>query len=273
MTYDRVVSSGNASVRIGVVQQDANPGDVLGNRRKALRFAAEALAAGAEIIVFPEEMLVGYVENVRGLAEPAEGPTTRAFTDLLRGSAARVLYGLTESDGERLYISAALVGGEGLIELYRKTHLWWRTPGLRDETAQFTAGDRLVTFDVAGHPAGVMICYDGDFPEMTRAYANRGAEMLFWLNHRESRGHDEVRPLAVGNSMIIAAACVSGTDEAGQVCRGGSNVTDADGSLLAEIWDREGVIVADVSPQHVSSLRRENPWFTGQRPSLYTAGT
>jgi 5-aminopentanamidase len=258
-------------VRIGDVQQDSIPGDVLTNRAKALRLATEALETGAEIVVFPEEVMVGYVANVRALAEPADGPTTKAFRELLSGSDSYVLYGLTELNGERLHISAALVSSDGLVDVYRKTHLWLRTPGLRDETSWATAGDRLVTFRLAGFTAGVMICYDGDFPEMTRAYANRGAEMLFWLNNRDSRGHQEVEMLAKSNSMIMATSCVSGTDEEGRTCRGGSNITDADGSLLAEIWDDEGVITADVTPQAVRTLRRENPLFTGQRPDLYRA--
>ena len=80
-----------------------------------------------------------------------------------------------------------------------------------------------------------MICFDGDFPEMTRAYANRGCGLLFWMNNRGSRGHAEVRDLAFRNSMIGAISCCCGLDEKGMVCRGGSNITDADGSLLTEI--------------------------------------
>jgi predicted amidohydrolase len=114
-----------------------------------------------------------------------------------------------------------------------------------------------------------MICYDGDFPEMTRAYANLGCAILFWMNNRSSRGHSEVKDLAYRNSMIIVASCCCGPDENGQLCRGGSNITDADGHLLAEIWDQEGVIVADVRPTKALELRTKNPWYRGQRPDLY----
>jgi predicted amidohydrolase len=53
------------------------------------------------------------------------------------------------------------------------------------------------------------------------------------------------------------------------LCRGGSNITDQDGSPLAEIWDREGIILADVEPAGVIEHRASNPWFTGHRPDLY----
>ena len=114
-----------------------------------------------------------------------------------------------------------------------------------------------------------MICYDGDFPEMTRAYANLGCSVLFWMNNRPSRGYSEVKDLAYRNSMIMATSCCCGTDELGRVCRGGSNITDATGKLLCEIWDHEGIIVTKVLLDKVSDLRANNPWYRGQRPDLY----
>lgn len=257
------------TVRIAVVQQETRPGAVEENRAKALNHAREALAAHADIILFHEELLVGYVENLKELAEEVDGPTTRAFQALLRGTDARVLYGLTEREGDHCYIAATLVGNEGMLANYRKTHLWWAAKGLRHEPTYYLPGNALVTFDLQGHKCGVMICYDGDFPEMARSYANLGCTMLFWLNNRGSRGYEEVRPLARMNSLIIAAACCCGKDEAGRICRGGSNITDKDASLLAEIWDREGIIYADVHPETVLEARRANPWFVGQRRDLY----
>ena len=257
------------SVRIAVVQQNGNPGQVEANRAKALGFAREALREGADIVLFHEELLVGYVENLRELAEPVDGPTTQAFRELLSGTDALVLYGLTERADDRFHVSATLVGTAGVVANYRKTHLWWKAGGLRHEPTFYTAGDRLVTFDVKGHKCGVMICYDGDFPEMTRAYTNLGCSMLFWMNNRGSRGHDEVRRLAETNSMIMAVSCCCGPNEMGEICRGGSNITDARGQLVAEIWDTEGIVYGDVRPGEVPALRAANPWYTGQRRDLY----
>lgn len=257
------------SVRVAVVQQNGNPGQVEANREKALGFAREALSNGADIILFHEELLIGYAENLRDLAEPVDGPTTQAFRALLSGTDALVLYGLTERDGDRLYIAATLVGADGVVANYRKTHLWWKAGGLRHEPSFYASGDRLVTFDVKGHKCGVMICYDGDFPEMTRSYAALGCSVLFWMNNRGSRGHEEVRRLAETNSMIMAVSCCCGPNEMGENCRGGSNITDARGRLVSEIWEREGVIHGDVQPGEIPALRTVNPWYTGRRPELY----
>jgi 5-aminopentanamidase len=257
-------------VRIAVVQQECRPGQVELNRSKALTNAAEALKNRADIILFPEEVLVGYVDKLKDLAEPADGPTSRAFQALLAGSDSLVLWGLTErgADG-RCYIAATLVGAAGVLANYRKTHLWWNAEGVRHEPSFYAPGNELVTFQVKGHKSGVMICYDGDFPEMTRAYANLDCRILFWLNNRGERGHDEVTKLAENNSMLMAAACVCGNNELGYPCRGGSNITGHDGSLLAAIWDKEGIIYADVEPGAVPEARRKNPWYTGRRSDLY----
>jgi predicted amidohydrolase len=163
-----------------------------------------------------------------------------------------------------------LVGASGVEANYRKTHLWWNSPGMRDETAFYQAGNELVTFKVRGHKCGVMLCYDGDFPEMTRCYANQGCGVLFWLNNRSQRGNDEVRDHARTNSMIMPTSCCTGKDELSQNCAGGSNITDHNGDALSEIWNREGIIYADVDPEAALRARETNPWYKGRRPDLYS---
>lgn len=234
-----------------------------------MAFAREALDNGADIILFHEELLVGYVENLKELAEEIDGPTSRAFQFLLAGSDSLILWGLTEREGDQYYIAATLVGASGVVANYRKTHLWWKAKGLRHEPSFYQPGNELVTFEVKGHKSGVMICYDGDFPEMTRAYANLDCRMLFWLNNRGERGHGEVTKLAGTNSMIMAVSCVCGKNELGYACRGGSNITNHDGSLLTEIWEKQGVIYADVEPGAVPPARKNNPWYVGRRSDLY----
>ena len=263
---------GADAVRIAVVQQEGNPGKVEENREKALGFARQALEKNADAILFHEEMLVGYVENLKELAEEANGPTTKAFMDLLKGSEAKVIYGLTERHGDDCYISAPIVSANGLVDNYRKTHLWWRAEGLRHEPAFYKAGNRLVTFDVKGHKCGIMICYDGDFMEMTRSYANMGCNILFWMNNRRSRGNKEVRNLAWRNSMIMPTTCCCGLNERAQLCEGGSNITGPEGEVMGEIWDKEGLVIADVYPGKVPELRKNNPHFTGHRGDLYYYG-
>ena len=257
-------------MKIAVVQQDHNPGRVAENRDKALGFAKQALDEGADIVLFHEALLIGYHSDAASLAEPLHGETTEAFRRLLQGRSASIVYGLTERDGDALYISAPIVRAEGVVANYRKTHLWWNATGVRDETALITPGDRLVTFQQQGVRIGVLICYDGDFPEMFRTYARMGCDVVLWLNNRDSRRHgDGPDEASLRNTLVIATACCCGVDEAGHLCRGMSNIVDSDGALRAELDGREGVISAVVDVAHAPRLRAANPWFHGLRPELY----
>ena len=130
------------SLRIAVVQQSANPGKPEQNRDKALRSAAEALEQGADIILFHEELCLGYVPDPRPFAEPLDGPTTRAFQNLLRGRQSLIIYGLTEREGDRYYISAPVISAAGVLTNYHKTHLWWKANGPRHELGDLLLGRR-----------------------------------------------------------------------------------------------------------------------------------
>ncbi|MCJ8331556.1 MAG: carbon-nitrogen hydrolase family protein [Lentisphaeria bacterium] len=257
------------AVKIAVIQQDANPGRPEENRNKAINFAQDALDQGAEIILFHEELIVGYTPDLQNLAEPVDGLTTQAFQKILNGKDSLIIYGLTERDGDKYYISSPVVSASGLVANYRKTHLWWADKGLRNEPSYYSPGNELVVFEYKDYSYGLMICYDGDFPEMTRAYANLGCSGIFWMNNRAHRGHSEVKDLSQRNSMIIAASCCCGLDENGVPNSGGSNITNMDGSLLSELWDREGIIMATIYPEKVLKMRENNPWYHGQRPDLY----
>jgi predicted amidohydrolase len=255
-------------LKIAIVQQNGNPGKVEENREKALKFAKEALEQHPDLILFHEELLIGYHKDYKSLAEPANGVTTKAFQKLLRGTGTLIIYGLTEKDHDKYYISAVVVSENGIVANYHKSHLC-PSPGLRNEPANYSPGNELVTFNVKGNLCGVMICYDGDFPEMTRSYANLGCSVLFWMNNREARGNGEVKSLAAQNSIIMPVSCCSGMDEKGSMCAGGSNITGPNGEVIAEIWDKEGIIIGDVFPNQALQMRKGNINFQHMRTDLY----
>jgi len=257
-------------MKIACVQQNHNTGKVEENRDKAVRFAKEALANGAEIILFHEELLIGYHENMKTLAEPEDGETTNAFIKILKGTDAKIVYGLTEKKGGLYYISAPVVTGGGVIANYHKTHLWWKASGLRDETDYYTPGDSLVCFEHSGHKIGILICYDGDFPEMFRSYAKLGCAMVLWMNNRESRGPDDCCVEAARrNSLFVATTCACGIDESGHACAGDSNIVDYNGKVFGVLSGAEGIIYADVDLSGAPAARENNPLYKGMRSDLY----
>ncbi|MGC4153385.1 MAG: nitrilase-related carbon-nitrogen hydrolase [Propionicimonas sp.] len=258
-------------MRIVIVQCPIVPGEVELNLSAALQRLSEALLHRPDVVLYPEEMLVGYPDGADGLAEPIEGGAAVArVREVLRGSSTRAILGLTETDGVRTFITAVVVSADGVEARYRKTHLWAAVEGSRHEPSRYTAGEQLVVFELAGIRCGLVICYDGDFPEMFRAYAGRGCAVVFWLNNRRSRGPRESRHLAVSNSLAIATSCPCGPDENGDHCPGGSHLIDHRGDVIAQLWDEPGLVVGELDPGQALADRLVNPFYQGRRPELYS---
>ncbi len=152
----------------------------------------EAAAQGADLVVFPEGSLLGCrgcpecadlagpCETCLGLAETVPGPSSDAMAALAREHDLYIVYGMAERDAQipsTLYNSAAVVGPEGVIGVYRKVHLGelpWVTEGVT-----YTPGTALPLFPTRFGPIGVQICYDFWFnPELTRLLALKGARLI-----------------------------------------------------------------------------------------------
>ena len=259
-------------LKIAVVQQEGNPGCLELNRANAYEAAKQALAENADIILFHEEMTLGYSPLVEELAEPVDGETTQGFIQLLQGHDSCIVYGLSERDGDKYYISAPVVTANGVIANYRKVHLWHCNPttDLRHEPTIYTAGDRFVTFRWKGAKIGIIICYDGDFHECADVYRRAGCSVVLWMNNRPDCGNGHyVWDHALHNSMYFAVSCCCGPDEKGEHCPGGSNITGYDGKPIVEIWDKPGIIYAEIDPDEALAHRPNNHYVFNRRDDLY----
>ncbi|MEO0425322.1 MAG: nitrilase-related carbon-nitrogen hydrolase [Pseudomonadota bacterium] len=170
------VSSGDGQgMRVGVFQFHPTFGDVEGNRQRVCDALAEV---EADLLVLPELAFTGYhfVDRAEAtsLAEPLDdSPTLSALIDLCRARDLHLVTGFTERAGEQLFNSALLIGPDGLIDCYRKLHLF------NTETAIFDPGDQpLRVHEVRGVRLGMMVCFDWAFPEVARTLALRGAQVL-----------------------------------------------------------------------------------------------
>ena len=151
---------------------------------------AEAAKQHADLVVLPETLTaVGrpYVDA----AEPVPGPSTDYFATLAKQYGLYVVAGLVERDRHLIYNVAVLIGPDGaIVGKYRKVTL----PRGEIE-AGVAAGRDYPVFDTRFGRVGMMICYDGFFPEVARELSNRGAEVIAW-------------PVAGCNPLLAAArAC------------------------------------------------------------------
>lgn len=157
------------------------------NLRRTLQYLDEAAQNGARLVVFPEQILSGYLFNTRSLdnaqfayqyanAETVpHGDGVQAILDRARKLGVYVVFGMTEQDEREpdlLYNTAVLAGPEGYIGKYRKVHL------PMDELHIYTAGKEFPVFETELGRIGLMICYDKSFPEAARSMVLDGAQIL-----------------------------------------------------------------------------------------------
>lgn len=206
--------------------------------RAALRAAVEA---GAGIVVLPELCHSGYVfssaEQARAAAAPADGELLDGWAQEAARGDAVVVGGFCElgADG-RVFNSAAVVDRDGVIAVYRKLHLW------NDEASWFVPGEQPAPVVATRHGRlGIGVCYDIEFPELTRGLALAGAELIVlptnWPREASAPGSGPMLQLLARTTAylnrVFVAVCDRGGDERGLGFQGGSAIAAPDGSLLA----------------------------------------
>ena len=137
----------------------------------------DAATQRADLVVLPETLTYfGLGKTYAECAEPVPGPSTDYFGKLAKKHNFYVVAGLLERDGHLIYNVAALLGPDGkLAGKYRKVAL------PRSEiSGGISPGDEYPIFDTRFGKLGMMVCYDGFFPEVTRQLAVRGAEVIAW---------------------------------------------------------------------------------------------
>jgi predicted amidohydrolase len=147
------------------------------NRRQFQPFIEEAAQQKADLVVLGETLT--FVATGRGYAdcaEPVPGPSTDFFAELARKHKLYIVAGLLERDQHLVYNVAVLLSPEGKVAgKYRKVCL----PRGEIE-AGCAPGNEYPVFDTRFGKLGMMVCYDGFFPEVARQLTNNGAEVIAW---------------------------------------------------------------------------------------------
>ena len=149
---------------------------------------------------------------------------------------------------------------------YDKTHGF--TPS--GERGAFRGGSRLCRFTLEGKRCGLIICYDIRFPELTRAMALEGLDLLFvpaqWPAKRTMHLETLARARAIENQMFLALCNSAASDT---LCGGHSAIIDPWGEYLARAGEGETVITADADFTVIQSIRESINVFRDRRPELY----
>jgi predicted amidohydrolase len=250
--------------------------------RRTQEAIAEAIGAGAQVVVVPELSNSGYVfrseDEARAAAVPADGMLFAKWAEAAAKGDAVIVGGFAELGADRrLYNSSALVDRDGVQAVYRKLHLW------NEENRWFTPGDRPAPVIETRHGRiGLGVCYDIEFPELTRGLALERADLIALpANWPHDPDPPDGRPIlyslaaitAYLNRVFVAVSDRCGT-ERGVEFEGGSVIAGLDGGLLAgPVEDRgTGIIYADC-PLDETRDKRTNPhndMFGDRRTDRYT---
>ena len=207
------------------------------DRRAAFEpLIAEAGKQKADLVVLPETLTLGGGAKYADVAETIPGPSTEFFGALAKRHNLYLVAGLVERDGPLIFNVATLIGPDGAVAgKYRKVCL----PRGEIE-AGVTPGHDYPVFDTRFGKVGMMVCYDGFFPEVARELSNRGAEVIAW-------------PVMGCNPLLAAArACenhvylVSSTHTDAKQDWMISAVFGHDGSILAQGKEWGSIAIAEV---------------------------
>lgn len=258
-------------------------GDFTANRQLSVAAVREAVAAGADLVVLPELVTSGYVfasrEEAESVAITPGHPIFTEWAEAATANSAVVIGGFAErADDGRLYNSAALVDPSGVLAIYRKTHLWDK------EKLFFTPGPDLppVVETRVGRVA-VLICYDLEFPELTRAVALAGAQLIAvptnWpLVSRppKERAPEVTIAMAAARVNHVAIACCdrTGTERA-QPWTEGTSIIDENGWVVATAGAGDGAATAelDLTRADDKALTVLAHALEDRRPELYATLT
>jgi predicted amidohydrolase len=272
-------------VYVGAVQLNSTA-ESERNLEHADRLVREAVRRGAELVVLPEKWTaLGTPEDIAAGAQDFDGPALswacaiarELHIELVAGSIAERI-----RDHEKTLNTSVHIGPDGEPRsVYRKLHMFdVEVDGVTyAESAHEDPGSELVVSELDGGVGlGMTICYDLRFPELYRALATRGAQVLAVpsaFTEPTTRDHWEIllRARAIENQCFVVAANQVGSHGGGYRSGGRSMIIDPWGLILATAPDGEAAIVAKLDFDALHSIRRRFPTLTHLRHDVYGAAS
>ena len=262
------------------VQMASGP-HVDANLLEAERLVAQAVEAGARLVVLPENFaFLGARERDKLAVREAEGEgPIQAFLSQQAARHGIWLVGgtvpLATADPSRVRAACLLYGPDGkAVARYDKMHLFdVEVPDSGErytESETIEPGDGPVVAETPLGRVGLAVCYDLRFPELFRAMVDRGMELLAVpsaFTAVTGRAHWEllVRARAVENQCHVIAAAQGGYHVDGRETHGDSMIVDPWGTVLGRLPRGAGIVVADLDPERTREIRGRFPALAHRR--------
>lgn len=262
-------------MKVSVVQLNSQE-DKAANLEQARRLVEAAVAADhPDLVVLPEMFPYLGADGDRdgrwAAAEALPNGETYALLQSLATKHGIHIHGgsLLEKDGKSLYNTTVAFGPDGReLARYRKIHLFdVTTPDGKEykESATFSRGREVVTYEALGARIGCTICYDLRFPELFQALAKKGADIIivpaaFTLATGKDHWEVLLRARAIETETYVIASAQCGTFAKGQrATYGHSLVVDPWGHVVARASDGIGFVTARLDLAYVYKVRERIP--------------
>jgi len=263
-------------IKLALCQISSKREDKEANLRKIENLTLKAKNRGADLAIFPEMSLTGYVilDQVYEQAEPVPGPSVSRVEELAEKAGIHVIFGmpeLSEKTKGTIYNTAVLVGPKGFIGKYRKMYL--PTHSVFEEKRYFRPGYEPAAFQTEIGNIGLTICYDVFFPEVFRLARLKGAQLIVCISASPAvrRGYFEILTAAraLENTAFLAYVNLAGVEDGLQFW-GGSRLVCPTGDFAAEAkYDVEDFVVCDVDFDDLKTAETFIPTLRDLRSELF----
>lgn len=264
-------------IKVGLAQISSGA-DPVANLEQVEDRLAEAVAQGAELVIFPEATMRCFGRSLTEVAEPLDGPWASRIRALAEQAGVVVVAGMFTPAPDGRVANTLLVCGPVVKASYDKVHLF-DAFGFT-ESATVAPGSGPVTVPVAGTRIGLATCYDVRFPGLFTAMADDGAELIVvaasWGAGPGKVEHWDLLTRARAldaTSFVVAvgqAAPPRGSDGerfavSAPTGIGHSRVVAPDGRVVVDLGPEPGLQVVELDLAEVATVRRQLPVLANRR--------
>lgn len=263
-------------VNVALAQINCKVGDKKDNIDKMVKYIKKAKKKEANLIVFPELSLTGYIvrDLAYELAEPIGGPSIRFLESVTKKEKVYTVFGMIERSEKAhsvIYNTAVLVGPEGFVGKYQKMQL--PTHSVFEEKRYFRPGHQAPVFDTDIGKVGLMVCYDIFFPEIARILRLNGSQLTICISASPAvrRKFFEVLTVAraMENTTYLAFVNLVGIEDGLQFW-GGSRLIAPNGSIISQAkYDEEDQVIGKVDYADLKRTETFVPTLRDLRPEFF----
>jgi predicted amidohydrolase len=265
-------------INVALAQISCKIGDKEHNLDVMKRNIKQAKNQGANLIVFPEFALTGYVcrDTYYELAEPVpKGESICRLEEIAKKEAIHVVFGALERSDKAhatLYNTAVLLGPNGFIGKYQKMHL--PTHSVFEEKRYFRLGYQTPVFETEIGKLGLIICYDVFFPEITRLLRLKGSQLVICISAspgvRRRFFETLISARAIENTAFLVYVNLVGVENGLQFW-GGSRIVAPNGKITSQVkYDEEDLVIGKIDYADLEQTETFVPTLRDLRPELFT---